>query len=331
MTKFFGTLNDGRPVERVLLENAGLRAWVITRGATLQDLRLDGVENSLVLGFERLEDYLACPQYFGANVGRFANRINKGRAAINGCEYQFDCNEHGIQTLHGGSNGSAVRLWKILKSSKDEVILGDHLDDGHMGFPGNMQVTLGYKITKGPSLEIEICATCDQPSLCNFAHHSYFNLDGSADILDHRLQIEAEHYLPVNENKIPTGKLQSVGASAFDFRQSRPIAWQDKAFGYDHNFCLSDGLTSPRKVARLHSLKSDLTMTLITNQPGLQVYDGASTICPQDQTLSKNFGSHAGIALEPQLWPDAPNHKNFPNAELSTDAKYRQLTIFQFH
>jgi aldose 1-epimerase len=330
MRQIFGTLADGRKVERVRLEKNGLRAWIITRGAALQDLRLDRFTHPLVLGFDRLEDYLEHPRYFGANVGRFANRLNQGKVHISGRDYQLDLNERGIQTLHGGSDGSGNRLWKIEELGESHVILSDRLPDMHMGFPGALEVTLKYEIGPGPCLEIEICAQSDQDTLCNFAHHSYFNLDGSDTILDHHLQIEADTILAIDENKIPTGDLRNVAGTPFDFRKSRPVSWQGKPFGYDHNYCLSNARREPRAVAHLHGPGSDLTMTIITTEPGLQVFDGANTVSISQGHLGRLYKSNAGIAMEPQCWPDAPNQDNFPSAELAAGAKYRQLTRFKF-
>ncbi len=313
-----------------MLEKNGLRAWIITRGAALQDLRLDQFPFSLVLGFDQLDNYLEYPRYFGAIVGRVANRLAGAKAPIGNNIQQLDINNFDIQTLHGGCDGSGVRLWKIQDFGKDTVTLTDHLRDGHMGFQGAMDVTLTYRIITGPGLEIEICATCDQDSLCNFAHHSYFNLDESDDILGHHLQIDADTYLPVDKNLIPTGVCEPVANTPFDFRQFRPIAWQEKPFGYDHNFCLANSRTDPRPVARLRSLKSGLEMTVITTEPGIQVFDGQSTLTNIPGHSGKLYKKHAGIALEPQYWPDAPNQDNFPDIVLKANNQYRQTTIFKF-
>ncbi len=326
----FGTLADGRDVERVTLEKHGMRARIITRGAALQDLRLDQFPFPLVLGFDRLDNYLEYPRYFGANVGRVANRLANANAPIENRIQHLDKNNFDIQTLHGGGDGTGVRLWKILNFGKDHVTLTDHLADGHMGFQGALDVTLTYRIITGPALEIKICATSDRDSLCNFAHHSYFNLDGSHDILDHQLQIDADSYLPVDNNLIPTGIVEPVNNTPFDFRQFRAIAWQEKPFGYDHNFCLANSTTDPRPVARLRSLKSGLEMTVITTEPGLQVFDGQSTATKIAGHSGKPYKKYAGIALEPQCWPDAPNQNNFPNIVLKANDRYRQISIFRF-
>ena len=330
MRKPFGNLPDGREVEHVVLENYGMRAAIITRGATLQDLRVEGHDNSLVLGFDRLDHYLQHPRYFGANVGRFANRLGGGRALIGGQNYDLDRNERGIQTLHGGSDGSGVRLWNIEKVGADRLTLSDHLAHGHMGFPGNLEVSIDYQIVAGPTLEIRFRATCDQTTLCNFAHHSYFNLDGSDTILDHQLQIDADQYLVVDDNLIPTGSPQPVENTAFDFRDTRALSWLGKPYFYDHNFCLSDQRQTMRPVAKLHSPLSGVTMTIATTEPGLQMYDGAKIQTPQPNNLTKQYKAHGGIALEPQCWPDAPNQNGFPSAELASGDIYEQVTQFRF-
>ncbi len=326
MIELFGTLPNGDEVKRVMLRRDSLCAWIITRGATLQNLKLDHQPHSLVLGFNELDYYVNYPGFFGATAGRVANRIAGAKANIRGRVQHLDTNEKGIQTLHGGRDGTGTRNWKIYDYGKDYVILKDHLPHLHMGFHGALDITLTYKILSGERLKIEITANSDQDTLCNFAHHSYFNLDGSENILDHYLQIDAETYLPVDENKIPTGICKSVDCSPFDFRQPRPVTWLNEPHNYDHNFCLSDFKTKPRPVARLQGPVTGLEMTIITTEPGLQVYDGGSIVSNHPSLIKK----YAGIALEPQFWPDAPNQNNFPEIFLKAGEQYQQTTIFEF-
>lgn len=326
MTELFGTLPNGDEVKRVKLQKDALCAWIITRGATLQNLKLDHQPHSLVLGFDELDYYVNYPGFFGATAGRVANRIAGARALIGNKMQYLNTNEKGIQTLHGGADGTGTRNWKIRDQGKDYVILEDHLPHLHMGFHGALDISLTYEILTGESLKIQITASSDQDTLCNFAHHSYFNLDGSEHILDHYLQIDAEAYLPVDENKIPTGVCKSVVGTPFDFRQPRPVSWLSEPYGYDHNFCLSGSKTELKSVAKLKSPATDLEMAILTTEPGLQVYDGGSIVSNHPGLVKK----HAGIALEPQFWPDAPNQSNFPDIVLKAGEQYQQTTIFKF-
>ncbi|MFC3570947.1 aldose epimerase family protein [Paracoccus simplex] len=326
----FGTLPDGRPVLRMTISAHGLTAAVITLGASLQDLRLDGIDHPLVLGFPRLEPYLAEGRYFGAVVGRCANRIAHGRARLDGRELQLDRNQHGRHMLHGGKDGSGQRNWMLADRTPDSLALADHLPAGHMGFPGAMLVRATYTILPGPALMLTILATADETTFCNFAQHSYFNLDGSATVAEHRLTVPAETYLPVDAELIPRGAPAPVAGTHLDFRA--PVRLETRLSGpaIDHNLCLDRQRRAlPRKVAVLQA--GGLSMALRSTEPGLQVYP-ANHLAPGGAGLAgRPYGRHAGIALESQLWPDAPNHPDYPSAELQPGQLYRQTTVMGFH
>ena len=315
----FGVIPDGQAIHSFELTGGGLTARVLTLGGALQDLRLAGVPYSLVLGFPDLNSYLHSKAYIGANVGRFANRIAQGRATIAGQNYQFDTNFLGKHLLHGGSAGADRQVWTVTAHSANTLSLQLVLADGEMGFPGELTVELHYRLLPTASLEIEFVATTGAPTLCNFAHHSYFNLDGGGSIQDHQLKIAANHYLPVDAEAIPTGEIAAVENTAFDFRELKLINWQQAQ--YDHNFCTADSKQALRPVAYLQG-QNGVSMTLATTEPGLQLYDG--------QHLDGGFAAHAGLALEPQAWPDAPNHAHFPSAELLPGQVYRQVTRYSF-
>ncbi|MEZ5449977.1 MAG: aldose epimerase family protein [Thiolinea sp.] len=234
--QIFGKTPSGTDVQRITLSGGGLTANILTLGGALQDLRLEGVEHSLVLGFPVLEPYLPATSYMGPTVGRFANRIANGRARIAGQVYQLDRNFLGKHLLHGGVESSARQVWDVVGQEDDWLTLGLRMADGHMGFPGNLDVELTYRLPGEGVLDVLIRAVTDAATLCNFAHHSYFNLDGSGSILEHELQIAVEHYLPVDAEKIPTGEIASVAGTAFDFRQARAIG--QAGANYDHNFCV---------------------------------------------------------------------------------------------
>lgn len=317
--QIFGLTPEGKEIHAFELAGGGLTARILTWGGILQDLRLDGVPYSLVLGFADLECYLNSKAYLGANVGRFANRIANGQAKIAGRAYQLDGNFLGKHLLHGGRAGADRQIWKPVSYTENTLSLELVLADGHMGFPGELTVSLHYRLLADACLELEFIARTTTPTLCSFAHHSYFNLDGAGSIQNHCLQIQAEQYLPVDAEAIPTGEIAAVEHTAFDFRKLKPINWQQAH--YDHNFCISHQPQALREVAYLQG-KKGIGMHLLTTEPGLQFYDGAY--------LDSGYAPYAGLALEPQAWPDAPNHVHFPSAELRPEQIYRQVSQYWF-
>ncbi len=327
--ELFGETAGGTPVERVRITRQGLTAWVLTWGAVVQDLRLDGVPHPLVLGFPSFPPYLESTAYFGAIVGRLANRIAGGRASIAGRLHRLDRNDGGRHSLHGGSDGSGYRLWQLEETGEDFATLRCALPDGHMGFPGALDATATYRIAAGPALVLDLSAETDAETLCGFAHHSYFNLDGAATIHDHRLRIAAEAVLPVDDELIPTGEVMQVAGTPFDFRTPRPIG--AAGIAYDHNFCLSEERRPLRAVAELIGPRSGLTLALATTEPGLQVYTAAALSSGATPGLAGTpYGPFAGVALEPQVWPDAPNRPWSAQARLRPGEAYRQTSVFRF-
>lgn len=321
----FGQTSDGSDVYRNSIELDGLRANILSLGGILQDLRLEGHDNPLILGFPELTPYLTNAAYFGTNVGRFANRITGGRAKIDGKLYQFDINENG-NLLHGGSDGSARRKWKMVETSASHVMLEDIMPDGHMGFPGNLTVRLTYRILAGQVLEITYAATTDATTLCNFAHHSYFNLGKSRTIDDHELQITADTYLPVDAEFLPVGPIENVAGTVFDLRKPQRIG--DAIF--DNNVCFANARRDLTDVAEL-SAPDGVRMKIATTEPGLQIYTGHKIDTEGAIGLTGQvYQPREGFAIEPQVWPDAPNHPNYPSAELRVGEQYLQTTQFTF-
>lgn len=319
----FGTLPDGRQVERIRLRGPWLSADILTLGATVQELRLKGVDHPLVLGFDGVAPYLAEGLYVGAMVGRFANRIANGRCRIDGREWALDRNERGRQTLHGGRDGLHLQLWRLDDLQPDCATLTVGLPDGHMGFPGAVTVAMTISVA-GAALAFDMRARSTAATPFSLAHHGYFTLDRAGDIRGHQLQIEADHYLPVDGNQIPTGEIAPVGGSAFDFRQMRPLG----DAGYDHNFCLSPARQTLRRVARVQG-QTGLAMQVETTEPGLQVYDARHfSGCAGLEGLT--YGPHAGLALETQGWPDAPNRPDFPDSILRPGQDWRAETRYVF-
>ncbi len=318
-----GTLPDGRAVQRVTLRDGRLTADVLTLGATVRGLWLAGVPHSLVLGAADMADYLGPARYFGSIVGRFANRIGGARFTLDGAEYHTDPNFRGRHTLHGGSDGTDVQLWQIAALAADRVTLVLTLPDGHMGFPGTLQVTALIAL-EGDALCLDLSARTDAPTPCSLAHHGLFDLDGHGDIRDHTLSIAADHYLPVDPDLIPTGEIAPVAGTSFDFRTARQIG----DAGHDHNFCLSDAARDIRPVARLTG-RNGLSMQVETTACGLQFYDG-SHIDGVAGLDGRRHGPHSGVALEAQAWPDAPNRPRFPDAILRPGRTWRQTTRYGF-
>lgn len=321
-----GPAPDGSDVYRLTLDRDGLSASILTFGATLQDLRLQGHPFPLVLGHPDATPYFTNPNYFGATVGRYANRIRNGQAMIGGRQFQLNQNTAAGHLLHGGTEGTSHLNWAVANCAPDMAELTITLPDGHMGFPGRMQARVVYRLVAGQVLEVAISATTDATTLCSFAHHSYFNLNGRASLAGHDLQVFGEHYLPVDDNGAPSGEIATVQDTRFDLR--RPLVLDRNAV-FDHNFCLPPSGGQLRAAAILRGMHHRLEIA--TDAPGLQVYTGDGII--SDDAMGLNgyrYGPRAGIALEPQIWPDAPNHAGFPSAELRPDQTYQQRTQFRF-
>ena len=323
----FGEMPDGDMVERHIVKGGGLTATLLSYGAVLQDLRLEGHSAPLVLGFEEFAPYLTDSPFFGAVAGRCANRVGGGRFEIDGETFQTDQNYIGKHMLHGGAKGAGKVNWTFASVEENSVMLVLHQADGHMGFPGNLEARYTVTCLENGVLDIVIEATTDKPTLCNFAHHSYFNLDGGDSTSEHLLQLDADRYTVVDDEFIPTGESRDVTGSRFDFRKERPIS-DDTII--DHNLCLSDKAKPLRRIGHLRSEKSNVTMEIRSTEPGIQVYDGFKLDVEPAGLQNRNYAANAGIALEPQIWPDAVNHSTFPNAVLRPGETYRQHTLFAF-
>jgi aldose 1-epimerase len=328
----FGETPEGETVHRFAISGGGLRADIMTWGAVLQDLRLAGHEPPLVLGFERFDDYPAHSPYFGAAAGRYANRIRDGKFTIAGNRFQTDTNFLGRHTLHGGAHGFGTRVWDVALHGRDYVTFSLHSADGDMGFPGAIDVTCTYRLKIPGTLSVEFTATTDEPTLCNLAHHSYFNLDdgGSGDILDHRMMLNAGAYLPVDDELIPTGVVQPVDGTPFDFRLARPIRTEDGQLPYDHNFCLAAARGPLHQAAWVQGAASGVEMEVWTTEPGVQFYAGQNVAREALGHGGRRYQAHAGFCLEPQVWPDSPNRPYFPQAVLWPGEIYRQTTEYRF-
>ena len=315
----FGTSAAGEMVHKITIAQGDLTAAILTKGALLQSVRLQGVAHDLTLGSDRLADYEGKMRHHGPLVAPVVNRLSGARAPIGGKGFQFEANQTGRHTLHFGANGTQHRIWQIAEASESAVTLNLSLPAGEGNMPGNRAVRARFAITEA-GLQLDITASTDALTLFNAANHSYWNLDGSATWAGHALQIAADHYLPVTADFCPTGQVAPVDGTQFDLRRMRQI--EPGVDVYDHNFCLSKGCQSLRDVLWLTGA-SGVAMTLATTECGVQVYDGRNAQRP-GQAL------YEGLAIEPQSWPDAPNHAGFPAIELRAGEDYHQTSRWSF-
>lgn len=329
--ELFGTLEDGTPVEACHLRSGDLEATILTLGATVQRLRLAGKD--MVLGLPNLADCVAHSPHMGVIVGRCANRIAGGRCVIEGREFSLPLNENGRTHLHGGKAGFGKRVWSLEQYDKRSVLLKYVSEDGEEGYPGRVEALCRYTLTGSGALRIKLSATTDAPTLVNLAHHGYFNLAQAKDILGHTVEIAAERYLPVDSDGIPTGEIRKVDWTAYDFRNGRKVRRKpsEKEVIFDHNFCLSSTPRSePEFAAAVDSPDEDIRMEVWTTEPGLQFYGGYKLAVPVPGHNGVTYGPHAGMCLEPQRWPDSPNHAGFAGALLQPGETYRQITEYRF-
>ncbi len=341
----FGHLEHGGEVTLFTLTNqAGAEARIINYGAILVSLKVPdrhGHLRDVVLGYDDLAGYVHDKAFLGAIVGRYANRIAGGKFTLDGKTYQLELN-NGPNHLHGGSGGIYTRLWTAeprVGHDGPSVKLTYVSPDGEEHYPGRVALTVTYTLTADNALRIEYHGTTDKPTILNLTHHSYFNLSGdpTQTILDEELTIDAQQTTPIGPTMIPTGKLAPVAGTPMDFRHPTRIgaridaADEQLAFakGYDHNWVL-DGHGKLRKAAEVFDARSGIVMQVLTDQPGLQFYSGNFL----DGTIHGKHGivyqRRTALCLEAQLFPDTPNHPQFPSATLRPGQTYRQTTIYKF-
>jgi aldose 1-epimerase len=329
----FGTLSDGTEIEEVTIAAGELGVKVITFGAVIREVRLAGIDHPLVLGFDRLDDYVNHSPHFGAVAGRCANRIGGGRLVIDGHLNQLSLNEKGRTHLHGGFKGFGKRAWRLVVHDQRSVTLAIDGVDGEEGYPGNAAATVTYTIEAPGTIRMQAEATTDATTAVNLAQHSYFNLDDSPDILDHRVQVFAEAYTPTDADSVPTGEIRSVAGTDYDLRSARPIRrmTEGKRFTYDINYVVGSAKSAvPRRQARLHSAKNGVSLEVASTEPGVQFYDGAWMNVAVPGLGGRRHGPSAGCCFEPQYFPDAVNHPNFASPLLRPGDRYRQTTLFSF-
>jgi aldose 1-epimerase len=324
----FGSLGGVSVPEIILRSPGGLEARIISYGAIVRDFSVlmpDGQRQSVVLGYDTLESYLADPNYFGALVGRFANRIAGGQFSLDRVSYKLDRNEGGKTTLHGGRGGLSARLWMVENLSETAVTLGFVSPDGDQGFPGELTVLCRYEVCDRSGLRVELTAQTTRPTPVSLAQHSYFTL-GARDVRDLLLTVHAEQFTPVDAEGIPIGELSSVEGTSFDFRSPRQVGVAKGEL--DHNFVLSraDLPNIPVLAATLENPKNGLALQVETTQPGLQIYDGRMIRAPVPGGV---IGAYSGICLETQSFPDSPNQPDFPDSILHPGRIYRHLTSYR--
>ena len=328
---YFGTTAGAEVYRYTLTNDLAYNVSIITYGGAITSLWApdrNGTFGDIVLGFESLEDYVSNPRYFGALIGRHANRIAQGRFTLNGVEYQLPRN-NGANHLHGGFNGFDKRVWNA-REGDDVLHLSYFSKDGEEGYPGNVEAFVDYRLS-GNELSIEYRASTDRDTIVNLTNHSYFNLKGDGTILEHELTLNADHFTPVCEALIPTGKIAPVAGTPMDFRGGRAIGSEiSLTSGYDHNFVLNDWDGSLRSAVSLYEPASGRVLEILTTQPGMQFYSGNFL---DGSFMGKNgfaYLKYAGLCLEPQHFPDAPNHSNFPSTVLRAGEEYRQSTVLRF-
>jgi aldose 1-epimerase len=325
---------DGVPVYEVTLASrAGASAKIITWGAVVREVVVptSGGPQPVVLGLNTIEDYIAHSPSFGAVPGRYANRIANGRFVLDGIEHTLAKKPGAKHTLHGGPNGFGHRIWTLADSDDSSVTLTLQSPDGEAGFPGTVAATCVYRLVEPATLRVELSAVTDKPTVVNLTQHAYFNLDGSADILDHEVTLFSDFYTPADPELIPTGEIRAVAGTPYDFRSARPLR-NASGTAYDTNFVAvrqlgPDGLA---QIAHVRSPKNGLTLDVFSDQPGVQFYDAATLNVPVPGLGGARYGAHAGLCLEPQAFPDSPNRRHFTDTTLRPGETYRHVSEFRF-
>ena len=336
----FGRLPDGTVIDLYTLNNShGLRARIMTYGAIVVSLEVpdrEGKVADITLGYDSLDGYLETTPYFGAVVGRYGNRIAKGRFTLDGMEYTLATN-NGENHLHGGIKGFDKVVWTAEPVREDDAVgikLSYLSPDGEEGYPGNLQSVVTYWITEANELKVTYLAETDRATPVNLTHHSYFNLagQGTGDILGHELMLSADRYTPVDEGLIPTGELRAVASTPFDFTTPHTVGERIAQVegGYDHNFVLNKDGAELTLAARVAEPSSGRVMEIFTTEPGIQFYAGNFLDGSITGKVGKVYHKHYGFCLETQHFPDSPNHAHFPSTILRPGEQYQSLTIHRF-
>ncbi|MEP7271245.1 MAG: aldose epimerase family protein [Acidobacteriota bacterium] len=343
----FGKTADGHNVDLYTGRNSnGVEVKIATFGGIVTSIKVpdrNGKFEDVVLGFDKLDPYLKAHPYFGAIVGRYANRIAKGRFTLGGVEYKLAVNNE-PNHLHGGNKGFDEVVWAASKPLTVPDGFGIELTylskDGEEGYPGNLSVKVTYTLTSKNELRIDYDATTDKDTVINLTNHSYFNLagQGNGDILNHRLMINADRFTPTDAGAIPTGELRSVAGTPFDFTTPTAIGERISQSheqlvlgkGYDHNWVLNGQMGTLRQAAKVVEPTSGRVLEVWTTEPGLQFYSANYLDGTLTGKAGKKYERRYGFCLETQHYPDSPNQPTFPTTVLKKGARYRTTTVFKF-
>jgi aldose 1-epimerase len=337
---FFGRTPDGDSITiYTLTDGKGMEARLINYGATLVSLKVpdrNGAYEDVILGYDDLDGYVNGVSYIGASIGRYANRIAKAKFKLDGVTYHLTKND-GANHLHGGKKGFHKAVWKAspFKTADSVGVIFTYFSkDGEEGFPGNLTATSMYALKADQTLTNIISATTDKNTCVNLTHHSYFNLTGGAkrDILDHELTIFGDKYTPVDKGLIPTGEIKPVAGTPLDFTEPKSVGSriQDVKGGYDHNFILNKQGTELSLAARMYEPVSGRVMEVFATEPAIQFYSGNfldGTIAGKE---GKTYPKYDAFCLEPQHYPDSPNHPTFPTTLLKPGETHRNVIVFKF-
>ncbi|MDQ3767016.1 MAG: galactose mutarotase [Actinomycetota bacterium] len=342
----FGTAPGGAAVHLYKLTNSHcMRVKIITYGGIIQSLSVpnrNGHTRNVALGFSNLDDYVEQNDpYFGAIIGRYANRIANGEFTLDGVSYDLPVNND-PNTLHGGPKGFHIKVWDA-QPVQDANSVGLKLSytsrDGEQGFPGRLETEVRYSLTENNALRMHYLATTSEPTVVNLTNHSYFNLggEGTGTIYDHRLKINANRYTPVDSTLIPTGRIARVAGTPFDFRTPKAVGARIRnshpqlltGLGYDHNYVLNGG-RGLKPAGRLTDAKSGRVLRILTTEPGIQFYSGNFLDGTLVGTSGRTYRQSDGLALETQHYPDSPNQREFPSTVLRPSETYDTTTVFRF-
>ncbi len=323
MISDFGRTDDGRDVQMVTFGSGTLRCTALDLGCAIRSVVYRG--RDVVLGYDDPDSYLHNGGHFGGVVGRYANRIRDGVCPIGGEVYHLTVNRDGNH-MHGGLDPYDKRIWHIVSHTDSSVLFELYDEDGSDGYPGNLHATCEYTV-EGDTLRAVYTAVSDRDTVCNIINHSYFNLGTGKDITDHTVTLHAGRYTPLGDRSLPTGEILPVDGTDMDFREGRPLEGMK---GYDCNWVVDGEPGSLRCAAEVSCSSSDIGMCVYTNKPGIQFYTGNGI---REGTKGKDgavYGRWSGLCLETQDFPDAPNHANFPPAELRRGQKYLHVTEYRF-
>ena len=345
LLRAYGKLADQTPINQVTLTNSnGVSVDVINYGGIITRIETpdsNGNMGNIVLGMDNLEDYTNATTYFGAIIGRFGNRIANGKFSLNGTDYQLATND-GANHLHGGVQGFDKKVWTMAPFSTENsagVTLKLISPDGDQGYPGTLTTQVTYTLTNKNTLDMQFVAETDKPTIINMTQHSYFNLAGKGDILDHQMQINSNAITPVDSGLIPTGELMQVAGTPFDFRNSKAIGKDinidDEQLklgkGYDHNFVLKNKPNHDLiEAANVYEPSSGRTLTVYTEEPAVQFYSGNFLDGSSKQASGLVHKLRSGFCLEPQHFPDAPNQPRFPSTTLLPGEVYSTRIVYEF-